>query len=209
MKTGFSKSLERPEGDLTRKGQQVVQTAESLFMRYGIRRVTVEEICRKAGVSKMTFYKYFKNKLDLVKRILTSWFEDWYRKLDDVDAQECSFQEKASMMMEYKLELAQKFSPDFIEDFYHLDPELNSFLEGWYRAAYGRLREFFTKAQSEGTIRSDIKPEFIMYVVDRMNEMFGDKRLADLYPGYGELTREMFNFFYFGILSKPGDRASS
>jgi hypothetical protein len=48
-----------------------------------------------------------------------------------------------------------------------------------------------------------------MYVVDRMNEMFGDKRLTDLYPDYVELTREMFNFFYYGILSKPGDAANS
>ena len=203
MKIDFSKGLERPGGELTKKGQQVLQTAESLFVRHGIKRVTVEEICLKAGVSKMTFYKYFKNKQDLVGRILTSWFDEWHRKLDEVDALECPFPEKASTMMEYKLNLARKFSPEFIEDFYHLDADLNSFLEEWYRAAYGRLREFFTKAQGEGIIRPDIKPEFIMYIVDRLNEMFGDKRLADLYPNYGELTREMFNFFYNGILSQP------
>ena len=209
MKNGFSDSLERTGGELTKKGQQIVQTAESLFVRHGIKRITIGEICLKAGVSKMTFYKYFKNKQDLVKQVLTDWFNDWHRKLDDVDALACSFPEKAEMMMEYKLELARKFSPEFIEDFYHLDADLNSFLEERYRAAYGRLREFFMKAQGDGTIRPDIKPEFIMYIVDRMNEMFGDKRLSDLYPDYGELTQEMFNLFYYGILSKPGDSASS
>jgi AcrR family transcriptional regulator len=144
MKNEFSNIIERPGGELTRKGQQIVQTAESLFMRHGIKRVTVGEICLKAGVSKMTFYKYFKNKLDLIKRILISWFDDWHRKLDDVDGLECSFPEKARMMMEYKLDLAQKFSPDLIEDFYHLDPGLNFFLDELYKAAYERLCTWWT-----------------------------------------------------------------
>ena len=52
---------------------QISQTAETLFKLYGIKRVTVEEICKKANVSKMTFYKYFRNKIELVKHIFNSW----------------------------------------------------------------------------------------------------------------------------------------
>ncbi|NOZ62096.1 MAG: TetR/AcrR family transcriptional regulator, partial [Calditrichaeota bacterium] len=51
------------------------ETAQDLFFRYGIRRVTVEEICRTAGVSKMTFYKYFKNKIDLVKKLMEKIYD--------------------------------------------------------------------------------------------------------------------------------------
>jgi AcrR family transcriptional regulator len=36
---------------------RIASTAEKLFMKFGIRRVSVEEICREASVSKMTFYK--------------------------------------------------------------------------------------------------------------------------------------------------------
>ena len=50
-----------------KKIQQLVTTAQELFMRHGIRRVTVEEICSEANISKMTFYKYFKNKIELTK----------------------------------------------------------------------------------------------------------------------------------------------
>ena len=54
----------------SKKKLQIVETAKDLFMRYGIRRVTIDEICRTAGASKMTFYKYFSNKIALLKEIL-------------------------------------------------------------------------------------------------------------------------------------------
>ena len=52
------------------KKQQIINTAHELFWKLGIRRVSIEEICREANVSKMTFYKHFNNKNDLVKYII-------------------------------------------------------------------------------------------------------------------------------------------
>ncbi|NQV51449.1 MAG: helix-turn-helix transcriptional regulator, partial [Candidatus Marinimicrobia bacterium] len=43
------------------KEGDILRTAEKLFMQFGYNRVTVEEICREAKVSKVTFYKYFSN----------------------------------------------------------------------------------------------------------------------------------------------------
>ena len=71
-----------------KKYQLIIETARDLFMRYGIKRVTVEEICKTAGVSKMTFYKHFKNKLDLALFILNKEFEKGisrYKRIMDQD----------------------------------------------------------------------------------------------------------------------------
>ena len=74
---------------ISKKQQQIIETAEELFFRHGIKRVTVEEICQKASVSKMTFYKYFANKNDLAEHIILRIFEQVEEKLsnleDDVD----------------------------------------------------------------------------------------------------------------------------
>jgi AcrR family transcriptional regulator len=45
-----------------KKRIQITETAIRLFSQFGTKRVTIEEICRTAGVSKVTFYKHFKNK---------------------------------------------------------------------------------------------------------------------------------------------------
>ena len=57
--------------DRTKKEGDILRTAEDLFMQFGYDRVSVEEICREANVSNVTFYKYFKNKLDVLKDYMT------------------------------------------------------------------------------------------------------------------------------------------
>ena len=52
------------------KVSQIMLAAKDLFWKFGIRKVSIEEICSKANVSKVTFYKYFENKIDLAIFIL-------------------------------------------------------------------------------------------------------------------------------------------
>ena len=62
------------------KREQLLTTASDLFWKYGMKRVPIEEICKEANVSKMTFYKYFKNKNDLAKTIIDKMHEDAIQK---------------------------------------------------------------------------------------------------------------------------------
>ena len=47
------------------KKEQILKTGKELFWKYGFKLVTIEEICKEAGVSKMTYYKYFTNKITI------------------------------------------------------------------------------------------------------------------------------------------------
>ena len=62
--------------DICREGRKII-------WKHGIKRVSIEEICREAGVSKMTFYKYFPNKLELVKSLFDILFDENHEKLSD------------------------------------------------------------------------------------------------------------------------------
>ncbi|UCD39298.1 MAG: helix-turn-helix transcriptional regulator, partial [Fidelibacterota bacterium] len=75
-----------------------MRTAEHLFSRFGARRVTVEEICREANVSKMTFYKYFPNKVELVRTIRDNWEEEGFMRFDEINAMDLPFPEKIDLM---------------------------------------------------------------------------------------------------------------
>jgi hypothetical protein len=67
--------------------------------------------------------------------------------------------------------------------------------------------QFLVEAQKEGYIRAEVRPEFILIVVNKLNELVEDERLKALYPNYVELSREVFNFVYYGILT--GDRSEN
>jgi len=180
----------------SKKYQQLVDTAEELFFRHGIKRVTVEEICRKAGVSKMTFYRHFTNKIDLVKHISYAGLEKGEKKLDEVTAMDIPFPEKLRIMLGYRLQVMATMSTEFIEEYMQLDFSV-SIQQAWIQ----RVVQFLSEAQKEGYIRPGIRPEFILVVVNKLNELAEDERLKALYPNYVELSREVFNFLYYGILT--------
>ena len=64
------------------KKNQILHTSKELFWKFGFKRVTIEEICKEAGVSKMTFYKFFPNKLELAKTILDKIFDENIKNAD-------------------------------------------------------------------------------------------------------------------------------
>jgi AcrR family transcriptional regulator len=59
---------------------KIINIACDLFMRYGIRSVTMDEIAAEAGISKRTLYEKFSNKEDLLEKLLGNlWIE--HRKM--------------------------------------------------------------------------------------------------------------------------------
>jgi AcrR family transcriptional regulator len=181
----------------SKKQQQIVDTARELFFRYGVKRVTVEEICQKAQVSKMTFYKYFANKTELAKHIILEMFREGWQKLDEVEALPIPFPEKLQKILDYKLDVTAQVSSDFIEEYLTMP-----FFEHERQKWLARVMQFLTDAQQRGDIRCEIRPEFILVMADKIKEVNEDTRLKSLYPSSIELTRELWNFFYYGIVTR-------
>ena len=49
------------------KQNQILKAAKELFTKYGFKKVSMDEIANKAGVTKKTVYSYFNSKEDLLK----------------------------------------------------------------------------------------------------------------------------------------------
>ena len=183
----------------SKKYRYIVETAEELFFKHSAKRVSVEEICRKANVSKMTFYRYFSNKQELAEHIIRLMFEQGSAKLDEVEALEIPFTEKLQIILDYKLELVEKMSSEYIREYVHLVQ--GPMAQQWMQ----RVMQFLQHAQERGEIRADVRPELIMLMADKYSELVDDQRVAQLYPDYTELTKSLWNMFYYGILPRNNE----
>jgi len=177
----------------SKKRTQIVEAAESLFILHGIKRITVEEICRASGASKMTFYKYFPNKLELVIQIWNKWIAEGLSEIDEIDAMDIPFPEKIHRLFQRKTDLFSKMSTEFIEEILPLESEKEKINQ--------RLLTFISDAQRRGEIRPHIRPEFIMAVWDKLLELSGDDLLRRKYADDLEFQSEFKDFFWFGILT--------
>jgi len=189
--------------ELSPKMVHLVETAKELFFRYGIRRVSIEEICQEAGVSKMTFYRYFPNKAAIAKHVLESIYNEGRERINSILAMDLPFEERLKKVLVTKMEYADKYSREFIKDLMMgTEPELKKYIEEETKHSLNELRKIFLDAQKKGEIRSDIKVDFIIYMMNIMREVFKDENLQKLYPDFASLMKDAFNFFYYGVLKK-------
>lgn len=59
------------------KQQRILQAAQDLFGQHGFKRVAIEEIAKKAGVSKGTVYNYAESKDDLYFKVVEEELRAW------------------------------------------------------------------------------------------------------------------------------------
>lgn len=185
----------------SKKVQDIMATARTLFWKHGLRRVSVEEICQEAGVSKMTFYKYFPNKTELAKEIMDHMFRESMDKFAELMHSDLPFEEKMRRQIQMKLEGTTDISEEFVKDIYG-DPqsELNAFWKQKADEVIGGVVEQYRQAQEKGWIRQDLKIDFILYMINKTFEFVNDDTLISHYENMQELILEINRFFLYGIL---------
>ncbi len=67
-------NLEIPQGflkeDEDRTNQRILDSARSLYIEYGLRRTTMEDVAKKAGMGRATLYRRFSEKDQLFKAVI-------------------------------------------------------------------------------------------------------------------------------------------
>jgi len=185
------------------KRELILKTGKALFWKFGFKRVTVEEICKEAGISKMTYYKFFPNKIELVKTLMDTVMQESLERYNKIMEREIPYPEKVVAMIHLKRDQIETMSSEFFRDYVQSgDPELISYLEQLTRDSMQKFTDDFKKAQENGDIRKDLKIEFIMYMTNHLTEMAQDDALLNMYDQPQDLVMEIINFLFYGILNR-------
>jgi AcrR family transcriptional regulator len=185
------------------KFQAITTAAKSLFWKHGIRRVTIDEICQDAGVSKMTCYKYFSNKTAIAKYLIEDLFITQVNTYKEIYNSDISYEEKVKKIIDLKMSNAHEMSQELLDDIYkYQDEELAETIEDIKKRMIGIYLDDIRKAQKEGEIRTDIKPEFMLYFLNNLTEMLTDQQLVRLYSNPGQMIIEVMSFFFYGIMPR-------
>lgn len=183
------------------KHLELLRTAKQLFWKHGIRRVSVEEICREAGVSKMTFYRAFPNKIELAKAMLQEVFDESMAAYNDIMAKDIPFEEKVREQLLLKFRGTQGISAELVRDIYsNQEWGLGEYMEQRTEQALKVIMNDFAQAQQKGWIRQDLRLDFILYLFHKMQEWITDEQLLASYKDTHDLIMEITNFFFYGVL---------
>ena len=182
------------------KQDVILKVAKELFWKHGFRRVSVEEVCEKACISKMTFYRLFPNKIELAKAVYDKVLQDGIQKLHEIFFEDSTSDEKIKKMLLLKYEGSNEISKEFLTDFYSSkDLGLKEYVEMKTGETWKEIIKDVKSAQKKGLFRKDVKPEFIYIVSQKLTELVNDPKLLKLYKSPQDLVMEFSKFLMYGI----------
>ncbi len=189
--------------NLNEKYKDLIIQGKDLFWKYGIKKVSVEEICEKAGTSRVTFYKYFKNKEQLAWYILKEILDNSFAEYEEIMNSDENFEFKVKQLIHFKIKNTGDLSYEFLNDINSNDfPTIIKLIEEMRRNSMQMLENNFREAQWNGFIRKDLKIEFLMYFINKMQELIYDPKLKNIYPDTGEMISELIQFLFYGIMPR-------
>ena len=178
-------------------------TAKKLFFKFGLRRVSVEEICKKAIVSKMTFYRNFNNKEHIAVIILNDFLDESFEKYKNIMSENISFGKKVEKLILNDKNYIDQLGPEFINDVYNYKNTIFSeIIEKTDKLFYEELRKDFKLAQKNGDLRKDTTVDFYIYMMDSIKEKMSDNELKKFYQDEKAMLMDLTNFFFYGIMAK-------
>lgn len=188
--------------DLTKniKYNDLLDASQKLFWKFGFKKVTIEEICRDAKVSKMTFYKHFDNKAEVAKKVIDRLVAKAIADFTDLKNNASSSAELIEGMLKMKKEGIHEISKEFLTDFYaDTDLGLAEYLQVKTGEVMVSMLADFKELQDRGLIRSDLNIQFYLYMANKLSTFMDDPYLLSLNANPEDLIMEFTNLFAYGM----------
>ncbi|WP_153124371.1 TetR/AcrR family transcriptional regulator [Peribacillus tepidiphilus] len=186
------------------KMEQIRHAALSLFTQFGVQKVNIQEIAKKANVSQVTIYNYFGSKDELVFDVIEYLYEQQLKELNEIIKSDMPFLKKVEQMIHFKMSNTKKFSPEFLKAILIENPRLSKFSrEFTEKKMMPVLTDFFETGKKEGAISQDISLETMILFLNILSE--GLKNYTEYLidsEQKNRFTNEIIHMFFYGIVGK-------
>ncbi len=183
----------------------ILSAAEEMFMQYGYSKVTMEEIAAGLGISKKTLYRFFPNKKELLRELMTQRqceFMDHIEgiwKREDIDfvgkfRETLDFVGERSSKMN-KFQDIQRIAPDIWQEIHDFKKE----------KIFDKVRKLFEAGFETGIFRNDIDRDIVILVYTHAVEsIVNPEALSELPCTAGQAFEAISKIIFEGILTEEG-----
>ena len=182
---------------------KIYVAAKDLIWKNGINDTNVADICEEAGVSKMTFYRKYESKYELLKLIIEDNYNSFDQKYNEIFQKDLPFNEKIMELVFAHSELLKGISEKYLDDIAHQDnAELKEFIQQKQMRYNETVRQLLIREQRKGNIRADVDIEFLNFFRKNILIMLFNPQLKRIYPDTEELIIQLIKMFYFGAVHR-------
>ncbi len=186
--------------------QEILLNAMKLFMRNGIKSVSMNDIARELGMSKKTLYTHFENKEELIREGVIQHLEEEKRWI-------ASIREKHENALDELLEIYRLVGNHIRE----INSSTTYDLQKYYKPIWNMLEQHqksyvmeiiksnLDHGIKEGLYRDDFDPEIVARLYVSKMDVVVDN---DIFPfrefKLSEVSQQMWNYHMHAIVSDKG-----
>ena len=157
--------------------EKILKTSLELFFKYGIKRVTMDDIAKELGMSKKTIYQFYKEKDDLVNQLCEIEMMKQETQFEEISKQAKDPIHEIMLISIRMKEMMQNINPIFFLDLQKYYPKaFEQFQKFKENCAYKDILRNIKEGKLSGVYREDINEEFVsryrMAQIDML--MFGN-----------------------------------
>ncbi len=184
----------------------ILRVANDMFLQYGYKSVTMDDIARMAGVSKKTLYQFYADKNALVEATVIHFIDDMKRQTEEdgkasADAVEEIF--KALLFVDHTF---RKVNPVVVWDLQRFHPTVYRIFEHYKDGfMFNVVRDNLLRGIEQGLYRAELNVDIIARF--RINSLMSGMSAQYTFPDqYDQKTvqRELLELYLHGIVSLKG-----
>jgi len=199
MTNGFTRRKEQSKGDIRK-------AAWELFSQFGVEKVSIVDIARKAGVSQATIYNNFGSKEALVREFVTTAIDQLVNSVQAVLSPNKPYWEKMAAFLHFISEMmAQGWSSEADVTVFSSsndllnDPEIKKIRDSAQEKMANLLLGLVQEGKEQGQIRADISEDAFRVYFKAFMEIFTDPHFRQLYYRDPKLAQDLGALMIYGL----------
>jgi TetR/AcrR family transcriptional regulator, cholesterol catabolism regulator len=180
--------------------------SRELFMKHGVKSLTMDEIAKQMGMSKKTIYLFVENKADLVKITMQDFLQEEQNHMSAIMKNSNNSVDELINMIDYFLQVVREFNATTLNEVKMYYPETwQVYNEYRFNYMLGLIEDNLKKGVAEGFYRANMDTDiiskiYILAVEILLNqELFPTKQYS-----FVNIYREFLSYHLRGIVSEKG-----
>ena len=199
MVDGFTRRKEQSKDDIRK-------AAWELFSQFGVEKVSIVDIARKAGVSQATIYNNFGSKEALVREFVTTAIDQLVNSAQAVLSPNKSYWEKMAAFLHFISEMMAQGGSSEVDmtvfsssnDLLN-DPEIKKLRDSAQEKMANLLLGLVREGKEQGQIRADLTEDAFHVYFKAFMEIFTDPQIRQLYYRDPKLAQDLGSLMTYGL----------
>jgi AcrR family transcriptional regulator len=186
--------------------KKILKAAESLFMKYGVRSISMDDISRHLSVSKKTLYQHFADKEDIVSMTCQAHIESIASQFIQITRNSKNAIDELAKISRCLRQNTEDTNPSLLFDLQKYHPKAWSV---WLDHKNKFIRESVIRNLRQGIEEGNYRPEINVDIIAAMRlELVQLPFNEDVFPGLrfkmAEVQMQIFDHFVHGIVTEKG-----